>query len=134
MNIKMLERLRVRGIYVVPGVPNSTEVTQEMDQLYGQFKSLCRSKLRTLVRHRHADKKTVTYSIDYFWRHRLCNVDAPDIFAESFSKERCKAGSEKIGAIPLTRKCLESDAVRSEVVVDAAGVVDVDADPNSTYI
>jgi ketol-acid reductoisomerase len=36
-----------------------------------------------------------------------------------------------VGAVPLTRECLESDQVRHEIVVSADGTVDVDADPET---
>ena len=42
-NLEMLARLRVLGLYLVPGVPNTTSRTQETDQNYGPFKSSFRS-------------------------------------------------------------------------------------------
>jgi hypothetical protein len=48
MNLEMLARLRLQGVYVVPGVPNTTGKTQETDQNYGPFKSKYRSNIRTL--------------------------------------------------------------------------------------
>ncbi len=46
-NVAMLAGLRVRGLYMIPSVPNTTHVTQEADQLYGGFKSLYRMNLET---------------------------------------------------------------------------------------
>ena len=48
MNVDMLARLRLQGLYMVPGVPNTTGVTQETDQNYGPFKSGYRSNIRQL--------------------------------------------------------------------------------------
>jgi hypothetical protein len=38
-----------RGIYLFPGVQNTTQVTQETDQNYGQFKSDLRSNIAALT-------------------------------------------------------------------------------------
>jgi hypothetical protein len=44
LNIQMLAELLCRGIYLFPGVQNTTHVTQETDQNYGLFKSkLCKN-------------------------------------------------------------------------------------------
>ena len=36
------------GVYIILGLPNSTSVNQEMDQLYQTFKGQCRAKTLTL--------------------------------------------------------------------------------------
>jgi len=38
-NVAMLAKLHSLGVYLVPGIPNTTHVMQERDQNYGQFKS-----------------------------------------------------------------------------------------------
>jgi len=38
MNIDMLAHLRIRGLCIAPGLPNSTGKTQETDQNCGPFK------------------------------------------------------------------------------------------------
>jgi hypothetical protein len=38
MNLTMLARLRLMGLYLVPGVLNTAQVTQETNQNYGPFK------------------------------------------------------------------------------------------------
>jgi hypothetical protein len=48
LHIEMLTELRLKGCYVVPGVPNTTAKTQETDQNYGLFKSVYRTNLRKL--------------------------------------------------------------------------------------
>jgi hypothetical protein len=40
--VEMLARLRRIGIYVKPGLPNTTHITQPTDQNYGMFKSIYR--------------------------------------------------------------------------------------------
>ena len=49
-NIEMLAYLRVLGIYCVPSVPNTTQVSQETDQSYDLFKTIFRTNLEVLVR------------------------------------------------------------------------------------
>jgi hypothetical protein len=39
LNIEMLADLHVHGLYMVPGVPNTTHQTQETAQNYGIYKS-----------------------------------------------------------------------------------------------
>lgn len=53
MNVDMLAELRLKGVYVIPGVPNTTHVTQETDQNYGLFKSTYCTNLRLLAQARH---------------------------------------------------------------------------------
>ena len=48
MNVDMLAKLRLQGLYLIPGVPNTTGQTQETDQNYGPFKSLFRANIRAL--------------------------------------------------------------------------------------
>jgi hypothetical protein len=53
LNVEMLAKLRVQGLYLVPGVPNTTGQTQETDQNYGQYKTAFRDNLRVLTQSRH---------------------------------------------------------------------------------
>ena len=50
---ELQQRLRARGIYMFPGVPNGTEVGQEMDQMYSYAKGLCYRNREKLIRARH---------------------------------------------------------------------------------
>jgi hypothetical protein len=59
MNVEMLARLRVQGLYLVPGVPNTTSVTQETDQNYGPFKGTYRGNIRTLSQARFDSGKVL---------------------------------------------------------------------------
>ena len=56
--VEMLARLRRIGIYVKPGVPNTTHITQPTDQNYGMFKSIYRSNLKLLTKHIESIKHT----------------------------------------------------------------------------
>jgi hypothetical protein len=51
---------RLRGVYFVPGVPNTTHVTQETDQNYGPFKTIYFHNLEILVKSRYARNMTLS--------------------------------------------------------------------------
>ncbi len=55
LNIQMLAELRCHGIYLFPGVQNTTHITQETDQYYGLFKSKLHKNLETLTSWHAAD-------------------------------------------------------------------------------
>ena len=126
MNVEMLASLRLQGVYLAPGVPNSTHVTQETDQNYGLYKGAYRSNLRTLVEARQARRKTITVSDlpllvfggwDYITKTRL-----PSAFERAFSKKRNLECWAQCGAVPLTRSVLESSQVRHELMRDNTAV------------
>jgi hypothetical protein len=56
-------------------------------------------------------------------------IEVEDAFAKAFSVERNLAVWAKVGTVPLTRACLSDKKVAHQVVTDANGVVDVNADP-----
>ena len=40
--------MHLKGVLLLPGLPNSTSVTQEMDDLFTTFKSLCKANTKLL--------------------------------------------------------------------------------------
>ena len=58
----MLTRLRLLGCYLIPSVPNTTQVAQETDQSYGIFKSNYRINVGKLVTYRFALSETLKVS------------------------------------------------------------------------
>jgi hypothetical protein len=66
-NVGMLTKLRLRGFYLSPSVPNTTHVTQETDQSYGPFKSGFRKNLRCLSDYRLGRGETLKYLICHCW-------------------------------------------------------------------
>ena len=40
--------MHLKGVLLLPGLPNSTSVTQEMDYLFTNFKSLCKTNTKLL--------------------------------------------------------------------------------------
>ena len=118
-NVKMLAKLRLKGVYIHPGVPNTTHVTQELDQLYGQFKSVYRQNLELLSQERFEMKKGLAITdlpMIVFGRAPSDNsVALRDAFAEAFTPEKVMGSWKKCGAVPLTRAALSSPQVRHEL-------------------
>jgi hypothetical protein len=119
-------------------VPNSTHVTQETDQNYGYFKTIQRRNLDALTKYRFAKGQTLTIA-DLV----LCTfggdvddgaLQLENAFGLSFSIDKNEAVWIKVGAVPLTRACLNDPKVRHEIVMDANGVIDVDADPQTVTL
>ena len=54
LDVVSLAELRTLGCYVFPGVQNTTHITQETDQNYGQFKSLLRKHIHLLLNKQYA--------------------------------------------------------------------------------
>jgi hypothetical protein len=118
----------------VPGVPNTTHVTQETDQNYGPFKTVYFHNLDILVKSRYARNMPLSVADIplLIFGGKDGDVELEDAFAKAFSVERNLAVWAKCGAVPLTRACLLDAKVAHQVVTDANGVVDVDADPMTT--
>ena len=114
---------------MIPSVPNTTQVTQEADQLYGPFKSYYRENLEILSKERFESKPRDTMKITdlgllVFRRpgtNQLAHLG--NCFDESFSVERCLGAWKKCGAVPLTRSVLKSNLVRHEINVDKDGTL-----------
>ena len=52
INVGMLANLRAKGFYLYPGVPNTTAITHETDQSFGEFKNSFRRILKKLTNDR----------------------------------------------------------------------------------
>jgi len=115
MNLDMLADLRLQGVYVIPGVPNTTHATQETNQNYGLYKSIYRGNLQLLSKARQKMRKRIMVSdlpllvfggYDYITKTVLKNA-----FERAFSLERNLGCWKKCGAVPLTRVPLKSKDV-----------------------
>ena len=124
MNVEMLASLRLLGLYVVPGVPNTTSVTQETDQNYGPFKGVFRGNIRLLSQARFDKGLSVLVTdLPLLVFGGTCNktgIELRNAFQVAFSVEANLASWRKCGAVPLTRLPLNSKAVRHEVPVAGA--------------
>ena len=122
MNRELMARLRLRGFYMFPCVPNTTAVTQETDRKYAAFKTKFRANLNECCADRILYGKPLNLAP---WMVGLfvfggCDPETglnkyADAFAESFTKEKCVASWEAVGAVPPTRACLKDSKVRREV-------------------
>jgi hypothetical protein len=126
-SLELLADLRVRGIYLFPAVPNSSAVTQEMDQCYGPFKSGVRQNLDILFQDRLQSQINSVGRNDIgmivFGRKLRSGRILKNVFEALFSVNNNKRSWRKVGAVPLTRACLDDAKVRHEVTIRADGTV-----------
>jgi hypothetical protein len=139
-NLEMLAQLRVLGVYLFPSVPNSSSVTQEMDQLYSLFKSIVRRNLEILFDARLRASKSSVGREDVgllvfggVWTSNdgSVEVELENAFERSFSTEKVRHAWEVVGAVPLTRACLNDSKVRHEIFIAQDGTVSSEGDPLS---
>lgn len=126
MNTRLLAKLKHRGFYLYPGVPNTTHVTQETDRNYGPFKTQFVTNLKNVVENRIVKGlggiKCVTLPM---WMVGLIVFGGTDpdtgfkveecAYSRGFSTEACLNAWAKVGAAPLTRQCLKDKQVRREL-------------------
>jgi hypothetical protein len=123
LNKKLLAMLRYHGFILFPGVPNTTAVSQETDQNYGPFQSQFRKNLQIVVNKRIEQKKAVNLApwvvgLIVFGGTDAEVVDGPTIqsaFQHGFLREQCIAAWEKVGAVPLSRRCLQNSKVQRSI-------------------
>ena len=120
----LLAKLRLRGMYMYPGVPNSTAVSQETDRNYGPFKTQFWKNLDELTQSRIENHIPVSFPP---WLVGLVvfggiDPDSPidfklevDAYDFGFSQEKCLGAWRAIGAAPISRACLDDPKVRREL-------------------
>ena len=128
-SIKKREEFKEKGLLILLGLPNATAVQQEMDNIYGPFKSATYARGERVVeeklkeraevrRNNIASGGVVTLSFN-----DLATVvngkDGDDIkdrpFDNIFTKEKILTSWHNVGFVPFTRKCLGHKKVRSEL-------------------
>jgi hypothetical protein len=124
LQIELLAQLRFLRAYLYPCVPNTTAVTQETDRTYGMFKSQYRMNLELLIDECVQQDKSVSVPQ---YKHTLLvfggvdpdtGLNLESAFEIGFSHQRCLDSWERIGAAPLTRKCLGDPQVRRSIDID----------------
>jgi len=87
--LSMLALLRLQGLYLVPGVPNTTSMTQEMDQNCDPFKTYCHCNLETLSAGRFSKNKTLRLDdlplLVFGGNDQETRVELVNAFAKAFS-------------------------------------------------
>ena len=124
------EALFGRGLIIIMGLPNATSVQQEMDALYGPFKSATYSrgekvvqeklKQRGLARRNGERLRCAVLNLDFSDLPTIINgreddkeCDRP--FKANFTKEKILWSWQKVGFVPFTRSCLTNKRVRREL-------------------
>jgi hypothetical protein len=126
-NTDLMAYLRFRGFYLIPGLPNSMHVTQEMELLIGALKSVFYQNLENLtrgclMRKRAVPSRTEIVGLLLFGGSFLCNDPNENLFDELFINAFQVAGNEEkvrvylanIGFAPFTTKYLENKCVRHD--------------------
>ena len=125
------EEFYERGLIILMGLPNATSVQQEMDQLYGAFKSATyargekvvqkKLKLRGIARRTgERQQQAAALSLDFSDLATIMNGGPNDPLTDRpfdchFSKAKILSSWAKVGFVPFTRKCLSNPKVRKEL-------------------
>ena len=121
LQVELLAKLWFLGVYLYPCVPNTSAGTQETDRTYGLFKSKYRTNLADLIDECVNQGKSVSMPQ---YKHGLLvfggvdpdtGLKLPSAFEIRFSRKNCIDSWTKIGATPLTRKCLNDPQVRKSI-------------------
>ena len=125
MNLNLLAKLRLLGFVLYPCVPNTTHVTQEMDQNYGPFKTQFLSNLDLIVDARLTLKKSLSLQQKFVGLPLFGGADRDTqyhvevgAFQKAFVRSKCLAAYKKVGAatpeghvhVSTIRKCCETSA------------------------
>jgi len=117
LNPNLLAFLRFHGFILDPGVPNTTAVTQETDQSYGPFQSAVRTNLQLII-----NERIHTGLSPWIVGLVVCGREDPETglivrsaFQRGFSRALNIKAWEKVGAVPLSCKCLSSPKVRRSI-------------------
>jgi hypothetical protein len=124
------EQFFERGLIILLGLPNATSVQQEMDALYGPFKSstyargekVVQQKLRARgLARRNGDKvPPAVLNLDFNDLATVVNGTPDDEprnkpFDSIFTEEKILRSWAKVGFVPFTRNCLKDKKVRKEL-------------------
>jgi hypothetical protein len=146
-SVDFLARTHVAGALFDNGLPNGTEVTQEMDQLFSEFKRMLYSNRDLLLAARRSrsqdgyttgplspcDAAACVFGgvIDLEDGSTLTLVNAYEM---AFTPEKIKSAWSKCGYVPATRNGLKSDAVRFEVEDCIDVEIGEDMDPQAVLL
>ena len=131
-NLPMFARIYFFGLYIIPCVPNTSQVTQELDQNYVPFKSVHHKNLQTLLDYQFACKETlsmVDIPLIVFGGVLFNVIVLKGAFKERFSVKINLSVWKNVGSVPLIGLCLYSPLVRHQAVTDAKRVVDMTTNP-----
>jgi hypothetical protein len=143
-NEEMLTKLRIMGILLFPaGPPNTTQLLQIMDQLFGLLKTIFFANFDALWEHRlglpaadalHERVGRNDIGILLFGGQLPDGTILRDAFNGALSTERIMSEWKKAGINPFTRAALKSKKIRHEIIETADGDADTEADPKAAYL
>ena len=128
-----MANLRVLGVYCAPSVPNTTHVPQEIDQNYGLHKSIFCDNIHVLAQQRFQENDVLRITdlpLIVFGGEEE-GLTLHDAFSDAFSIKANLQCWAKVGTVLLTRRALSSKEVYHQVLLQADGSVDEEADPET---
>ena len=138
LNAVMLAEMKLLGFYLLPGVPNTTHITQPTDQNYGRFKDIYQKNLTKLTEHRELRKATIQQGdvplLVFGGLADNVDIELQNAFSIAFLFERNQAVWKKKVFEPFTRNCLESNKVCSGIVFLPDGTIDLEANPMTVVL
>jgi hypothetical protein len=120
-----------RGLIILMGLPNATSVQQEMDALYGPFKSATYARGEKVVQEKLRKRGLARRNGEQLQGATTLNLDFSDLamivngkpddrlcdrpFECHFTKEKILWSWAKVGFVPFSRSCLKNVKVRKEL-------------------
>ena len=141
-SIILREALAEKGLIIMSGLPNATSVQQEMDALYGAFKSATYDRGEMVLMEKMKERGVAArngnvreaaaaassiLTLGFEDLATIVNGHADDDISrrpvdKNFTKEKIIQAWEKVGFVPFTRNCLSSKKVRHELGETTANV------------
>ncbi len=118
LNSTLLVHLRYHRFILYPSIPHTTAVTQKMDQSYGLFQSAVRISLELVIEERiHAEKPMnlllwIVGLVVFGDKDPETGLIVESAFQKGFSHAQNIHVWVKVGAMPLSRNCLQSPKIR----------------------
>jgi hypothetical protein len=112
LNPTLLAYLHYHGFILYPGVPNTTAVSQEMDQSHGPFQGAVRTNIQRIIDECIAANKTRSLMpwliglIVFGGKDPETGLIVESAFQCGFSHAHNINAWAKVGAVPLSRSCL----------------------------
>ncbi len=124
------EALFERGLIIIMGLPNATSVQQEMDALYGPFKTATYSRGEKVVQQKLKERglarrngqrlvSSAVLNLDFGDLPIIVNGTATDSIADKpfdlhFTKEKILWSWAKVGFVSFNRSCFENRRVKKK--------------------
>ncbi len=116
----LLLKMRFKGWYMYPGLPNATSVQQETDINYGPFKTAVRLNLKRIADACFSQRKSLSLRQSTFGLivyGGLCpdsGIVCENALQSAFSVGANLNSWSKVGAVPFTQKCLTNQKIRHD--------------------